>query len=307
MPQKLSDDRRTLSELEPVAEELLDRHLRLAKDWYPHEYAPFGEGRDFNEEPWTPDQPRLDIPGQVAFEIGLVTEDNLPSYYRIAYDMFGRKGGAWLTWLNRWAAEEGRHAVVLRDYLVLSRNVDPIGLERSRMRHLQSGYDRDTGALRGLAYVTFQELATRVGHANTGRYSHDPIADRILTRIAADENLHMVFYRDVVTAAFELDPSATTCAVATEVMAFEMPGRNIPGFTRKAAIMADAGIYDLRTHHDQVVWPLLRHWGLFERSGLDAEAERQRTELSAFLEALDTRADRFQSRREERLMRSAPR
>jgi hypothetical protein len=48
-----------LCELEPVAERLLNRHLSMAKEWLPHEYVPWSLGRDFDVEPWTPDQPRL--------------------------------------------------------------------------------------------------------------------------------------------------------------------------------------------------------------------------------------------------------
>ncbi|MDH6132232.1 hypothetical protein P3T37_001617 [Kitasatospora sp. MAA4] len=39
-------------------------------------------------------------------------------------------------------------------------------------------------AVRDLAYVSFQELATRVSHRNTGRATGCPIADRLLTRIS---------------------------------------------------------------------------------------------------------------------------
>ena len=134
------------------------------------------------------------------------------------------------------------------------------------MRQLQIAYDHDDGGnvLRGLAYVAFQELATRISHRNTGRYSADPVADRIMARIAADENLHMVFYRDMLFEAMAIDPSAAVCAIADEIEAFQMPGAGMEGFTRKAAQMARAGIYDLRIHHDEVIWPLLRHWGVFE-------------------------------------------
>jgi acyl-[acyl-carrier-protein] desaturase len=52
-------DHDLLAELEPVAEQLLDRHLSMAKEWLPHEYIPWSLGRDFDTEPWTPDQPRL--------------------------------------------------------------------------------------------------------------------------------------------------------------------------------------------------------------------------------------------------------
>jgi acyl-[acyl-carrier-protein] desaturase len=48
-------DHDLLCELEPVAEQLLDRHLAMANKWLPHEYSPWSLGRDFDVEPWTPD------------------------------------------------------------------------------------------------------------------------------------------------------------------------------------------------------------------------------------------------------------
>ena len=203
------DERSLLSELEPEAGRLFDRHAAVAQEWFPHDYIPYRLGRDFDKEPWSPDQPRLTGVAQTAFEIGLLTEDNLPSYHRLIHGMFGAGDGAWINWVGRWTAEEGRHAIVLRDYLTVTRNIDPVALERGRMTQLQQGYDHDApDTLRGLAYVTFQELATRIAHRNTGRYSDDPVADRIMIRIAADENLHMVFYRDILAAALVLEPSA---------------------------------------------------------------------------------------------------
>src|SRR6476620_696473 len=242
------DDRRLLEELEGEAGRLMDRHLKVAQEWFPHDFIQYRLGRDFDKEPWTPDQPRLTGVAQTAFEIGLLTEDNLPSYHRLIHGMFGKGDGAWINWIGRWTAEEGRHAIVLRDYLTVTRNIDPIALERGRMTQLQRGYDHDTGFLRGLAYVAFQELATRISHRNTGRYSDDPVADRIMIRIAADENLHMVFYRDMLNAALKVDPSSTVRAIVDEVLAFEMPGAGIPNFLRKAAAIAKAGIYDIRIH-----------------------------------------------------------
>ena len=290
-------DRRLLTELEPEAGRLLDRHLKVAQEWFPHEYIPYRLGRDFDKEPWTPDQPRLTGVAQTSFEVGLLTEDNLPSYHRLIHGMFGRGDGAWLTWVGRWTAEEGRHAIVLRDYLTVTRNIDPMLLERGRMAQLQQGYDHDSpDTLHGLAYVAFQELATRISHRNTGRYSDDPVADRIMVRIAADENLHMVFYRDILKAALAIEPSAAVRAIVDEVLKFEMPGAGIPGFLRKAAEIAKAGIYDLRVHRDEVLLPILRHWGIFELTGLDAAAEVARWRLAEHLEKLDAAAHRFEER-----------
>ncbi|MEK7285031.1 MAG: acyl-ACP desaturase, partial [Chloroflexota bacterium] len=113
-------------------------------------------------------------------------------------------------------------------------------------------------------------------------------------------NLHMVFYRDALAAALEVAPSAVIRAIAQEVSTFAMPGSIIPGFVRKAARIADAGIYDLRVHHDDIVWPLLRYWKVFERTGLDADAEQARERLAGFLGKLDASARKFEERRAER-------
>jgi acyl-[acyl-carrier-protein] desaturase len=296
-------NRDLLVQLEPKAEELLERHLGMAKPWYPHDYVPYSQGRDYGDwfegaEPWTPDHSRLEGVAQTAFEVNLLTEDNLPSYHREIHTMFAGGDGAWINWAHRWTAEEGRHAIVLRDYLVVTRAIDPVLLEDERMELVEEGYDRgEKDALRGLSYVAFQELATRISHRNTGRYSEDPVADRIMARISADENLHMIFYRDMLHAALHIDPSRTVEAIAAEVMGFQMPGTGIRGFQRKAVEIAKAGIYDLRIHNDDVVWPLLRHWGVFDIGGLDAAGEKALAELKGFLDGLESMARRYEEKR----------
>jgi acyl-[acyl-carrier-protein] desaturase len=292
------DAHELLVDLEPEAGRLLDRHLKITEDWYPHEFIPYSLGRDFSKEPWTPDQPRLSGIARTAFEVGLLTEDNLPSYHRVIYGMFGEGDGAWVNWVGRWTAEEGRHAIVLRDYLTVTRNLDPTALEQSRMALIETGYERPTmDPLRGMAYVALQEVATRAAHRNTGRYSDDPVADAIMVRISADENLHAAFYRDILVAAAKAQPSASVEAVVAEIMAFEMPGAGIKSFRRKAAQMALAGIYDLRIHLDVVVMPLVRKLQIFELESLTPAAETARTDLAVFLEEMEASAKRLEDRR----------
>jgi acyl-[acyl-carrier-protein] desaturase len=158
-----------------------------------------------------------------------------------------------------------------------------------------------------VTYVSFQELATRVSHRNTGKVTADPIADKLLARISKDENLHMVFYRNIVAAALEIAPDATMRAIADEVIGFEMPGATMAGFRRSSMIIAKAGIYDLRLHHDDVIMPVLRHWDVFDRSGFGPEGERARDELATFLEGLDAQATKFVDRRAENRARVAAR
>jgi hypothetical protein len=153
----ISEATRLLIELEPVVAENLDRHLSISKEWMPHEYIPWSEGRNYvgpDGEPWSAEQSRLSPIARTALELNLLTEDNLPSYHREIQRAFGNDG-PWGTWVGRWTAEEGRHGYALRDYLLVTRGVDPEQLERARMAAMTSGFDSgDKPLLRVCAYVS---------------------------------------------------------------------------------------------------------------------------------------------------------
>jgi acyl-[acyl-carrier-protein] desaturase len=286
----------------------LNRHLKVAKEWMPHEYVPWDDGRNFDGvlggEAWAPEQSKVSEIGRISLVVNLLTEDNLPSYHHEIATVFGRDG-AWGTWVHRWTAEEGRHAIAMRDYLLASRAVDPVALERSRMRHMAEGFEADNShsMLHSVAYVAFQELATRVSHRNTGHHSGDPVCDRMLARIATDENLHMVFYRNLLGAALQIAPDQALRAIADVVIGFRMPGHGIPGFERAAARMAIGGIYNLRIHHDDVLQPVLRHLKVLEMSGPGGEGLRAQEEIGVFMDGLNDQAVRFDERREALLAR----
>jgi acyl-[acyl-carrier-protein] desaturase len=292
-----------LYELEPVVAQNLDRHLSMAREWFPHDYVPWSRGRDFaflGGEDWQPEDSPLDPVAKVALTVNLLTEDNLPSYHREIATRFSRDG-AWGTWIGQWTAEEGRHSIALRDYLVVTRGVDPVALEHLRMEHTVAGYDAgDRSPLAVLAYVSFQELATRVSHRNTGRASGCPVADQLLARIAADENLHMVFYRNLMAAALDIAPDAAMAAIRDEVINFAMPGLGMADFVQNAITIAKAGIYDLRIHHDDVLIPVLRFWNIFERNDFGPEGQRAREELAEFLGLLDERARYYAEKKNHR-------
>jgi acyl-[acyl-carrier-protein] desaturase len=301
----VTDNRSTdvLRELEQVVEVNLNRHLATAKEWFPHEYVPWSRGRDFDGplggQAWSVEQSPVSDVVRTSLVVNLLTEDNLPSYHHEIATLFGRDG-AWGTWVHRWTAEEGRHGIAIRDYLLTARAVDPVELEQARMTHMSTGFTNaysDQSALHGIAYVSFQELATRVAHRNTGRISGEPVCDQLLARVSADENLHMIFYRNLLAAAFELAPDEAMRAVCDVVTTFRMPGHGIENFARKSVQIAMAGIYDLRIHHDEVVLPVLRNVKAFDIAGLGPAGEKARDELTAFLAELDRQATRFTERR----------
>jgi acyl-[acyl-carrier protein] desaturase len=310
---RVHSQRQLHEELEPVVAKELDRHFAAAKDWMPHEYVPWSEGRNFagvlpDGEPWDVSQSAVSDTARTALVVNLLTEDNLPSYHREIYQSFG-PDGAWGTWIGRWTAEEGRHAMAIRDYLLTTRAVDPDALERERMTHMTQGFASpyELDMLHTVAYVSFQELATRISHRNTGKYTEDAYADQLLARISVDENLHMVFYRNLMAAALEIAPDQALSAIWDVVSSFEMPGSTIEGFTRRSLKIALAGIYDLRIHRDEVLNPVLRHWKVFDLEGLSPQAEDAREKLAAFMADLDAKAGRFEEKRAAQQARQAAR
>jgi len=148
---------RLLTDLEPIVTKELERHITQARDWFPHEYVPWSEGRTFSGpldgEEWSPTELRFTEAARAALIVNLLTEDNLPSYHFEIASEFGREG-AWGEWVHRWTAEEGRHGQAIRDYLTVTRSVDPTELERLRMTHMAAGFTTlHPGVLGGLAYV----------------------------------------------------------------------------------------------------------------------------------------------------------
>jgi len=295
------DDAALLEKLAPEAERFLERHLEASREWFPHQLVPWAEAGMVDwDRPWEPGEHPMPEPVRRALVVNLLTEDNLPYYTTAIHRLFG-VDHPWGAWARRWTAEEGRHSIVIRDYLTVTRAVDPVALERGRMQQMNHGFHQPiAGAAEGFVYVALQELATRIAHRNTGKLLDDPAGYEVMSRVAADENLHFLFYRDVVTAALSVDPSSMVLAMERQVRDFEMPGAGIEGFRDHAMAIARAGIYDLTIHHDQILVPVvLRHWGLESLEGLSPAAEKSRARLVSRIERTRQIGLRMAERREE--------
>lgn len=296
-----------LQELSPVARELVDRHLGNAKEWFPHELVPWSRGRDFEREAsWCPSEAPMDEAVRSSLFVNILTEDNLPHYFRTIDGLFGIDD-PWGAWTRRWTAEEGRHSIVIRDYLTVMRMVDPVALERGRMSQITNAeVPQPDSVADGLVYVALQELATRIAHGNTGRLMDDDWGRKVMARVAGDEMLHHVFYRDLVSALLELDPSMAVLAIDRNVREFAMPGTGIPGFAGHARAIAAAGIYDFAAHHDHILQPVVvQHWKLAELTGLSAEAEQARERCLRHIEKVGKAGRRMAARRGSREMAAA--
>ncbi|MFM8014474.1 MAG: acyl-ACP desaturase, partial [Actinomycetota bacterium] len=241
-----------LAVLEPTAAKLYDRHMGVAKEWFPHEYVPWSRGKDFTPgAQWSPDDADFGDGGwtmpeavRAALFVNLLTEDNLPYYTRDISTIFGGDS-AYGAWARNWTAEEGRHAIAIRDYLMVSRALDPVELERARMHQVRGAQvPAPDDIFEALAYLSMQELATRIAHRNTGKLIGDQAGQDVMLRVGNDENLHFLFYRDLAAAALEADPSNMMIGIERAVRNFAMPGTGIPNFTELAKQIAKTGIYD---------------------------------------------------------------
>jgi acyl-[acyl-carrier-protein] desaturase len=161
-------------------DDLYNQHLKASTIWYPHLMVSHDKdwGTPFDLEAkgklregqrvWTPEDSPLPEPVRVAFEVGLWTEDNLPEYFSLVMDYFG-SNPAMAAWNRRWMAEEGRHSDVMTDYLRGLYLDDPVLLQDGRFQNMTSGdVPSPYSIVDAIAYVTFQEKATRISHQNSG-------------------------------------------------------------------------------------------------------------------------------------------
>ena len=285
-----------LEAVTPTVRKLIDEHKGRREHWYAHELVPWEMGRNYRQEPWDESQCTISPEARTSLVLNLLTEDNLPYYHS---EIEAHVGGneTFKEWNHLWTAEEGQHAIAIRSYLLTTRNADPIELENDRLATMTAGFH--SGApdpINVFVYTAAQELATRVSHRNAGKITDDPVAYELMSRIAADENHHFMFYRGVVQAMLDLEPTATLEAIYQQFKTFQMPGVAMPNFLRRAVDMAKAGVYNLRIHHDRVVVPLIRDWGIERITDLSGQAQELQDLIMEFPHTLMRQAEMFERR-----------
>jgi acyl-[acyl-carrier-protein] desaturase len=290
-------DHALVEELAGPAAGLFNRHLANSKQWYPFEDVPWDNATEFEEEAWNAKQYPLSAGVQSAIIVNVLTEDNLPYYTHTLMSPI-KPDHPLREWSRRWTAEEWRHSAAIRDWILATRAIDPYRLEDDRMIQMSKGQvPQSASVAEMISYVSFQELATQVAHRNTGMaLDKTKRGKKIMSKVAGDEGLHHAFYRDLVLAALEIDPSTMVMAIQSELRNFKMPGTGIPGFDEHEVAIALAGIFGAQQFVEAVVKPTLGHWRIFELEGLSPEAERAREKLSKNLAGLARLAAAQQAR-----------
>ncbi|NKX88550.1 acyl-ACP desaturase [Nocardia coubleae] len=280
--QKTLTDRELLDALADVVETNLNRHIEAAEGWQPHDLVPWSDGRNFaflGGTDWAPDQSDLSETAKLALTVSVLVADNLPSYHRELGKYL--RTGPWWRWVGRWTAEENRHEIMLRNYLMLTRAVDPVALERARMAHMTAGFNRPPLHLIDvLATCAFEEAAAAIRHRNTAALGENPIVTAMAEKLAVDDELQAEFFAELVSAALDLVPDQGVRAIADQVAAFRVPHVDLPGGGSSDEALAAAGIYDPAKEGELVFKPLLQRWNIFTRTDLGEEGEKARAELA---------------------------
>ncbi|EHI14338.1 acyl-ACP desaturase [Mycolicibacterium thermoresistibile] len=234
-------------ELEPVVQQELRRHIDTEELWYAHEYVPFDQGENFaflGGRDWDPSQVTLPRHITDALEILLITKDNLAGYHREIVFSFILEN-KWGRWIGRWTAEEHLHAVALRNYLVVTREIDPAANEAVRVEHVMKGYRADHYTqIERLAFMSFFERAHAVYCRNLQDQITEPVLKSLLDRIAKDEERHEQFWSNLVAHCLQTHRDETVEAIARRAAELGVVGGDIEPYQDKVANVAKTGIFD---------------------------------------------------------------
>ena len=257
-------------ELEPVVLQELRRHLDTEDIWYAHDYVPFDKGENFaflDGKDWDPSQVTLPKHVTDALEILLITKDNLAGYHRELVEHFILED-KWGRWLGRWTAEEHLHAIALRNYLVVTREVDPTANEDVRVEHVMKGYRADSySQIETLVFMAYYERAHAVFCRNLQEQISEPVLAGLVGRIATDEERHEEFFANLVAHCLNYSRDETIDAIAARAAALDVVGGDIDAYRDKIEVVAEAGIFD-KAALARVIADRIAAWGLADEPRL---------------------------------------
>jgi acyl-[acyl-carrier-protein] desaturase len=261
-----------LPALEPEIARLLARHKEASAriDWSYSQFLPLdalhaSSGR----------RP-LSAVAYTAVETALLTEANLPWYTAVLHEGLQDSLPPLQEFVRVWTSEEDQHSMLLETYLLITDNGDHHERARQRRSVLAGGWSHNLRSVfEAMVYTTIQELATQAFYLHTADAVEiqEPILARALRRIAKDETRHYAFYRDVVKAHVDADPAYVIPLVGV-LVDFQMPGRVMPDFDVRSAMLASEGVFGPEQYYRDVVEVACSFWQV-ERCATRVPAARR--------------------------------
>ena len=279
-----------LPSLEPRIAQLLARHTSASAhiDWSYREFLPleaFHARRDH--------RPLSEVT-YIAVETALLTEVNLPWYTAVLYEGLKNSMEPIQEFVRVWTSEEDQHSMLLETYLLLTDNGDHAERARRRRSVVAGGFSHDLETpFEAMVYTAVQELATQAFYLCTANAceGEDPGLTRALRRIAKDETRHYAFYRDVVKAHLEVDTEYFV-PLARAITQFRMPGRVIPDFRERSALLASEHVFGPEQFYQDVVEVVCSFWDVDNLAPTQPEAQTALAQLNKYRAVLRRLADR---------------
>jgi acyl-[acyl-carrier-protein] desaturase len=257
-------------ELEPLVESLIAHHLATENLWFGHDYVPFDRGENFaflGGRDWEPSDATLPRVITDACEILLILKDNLAAHHRELVEHFILED-YWGRWLGRWTAEEHQHAIALRQYFVVTREIDPVENEEVRVQYVMKGYRGDMYTqVETLVYMALSERSFAVFCSNLAAQIEEPILAGLIDRIARDEKRHEEFFASLVARCLEYTRDETIAAIAARAADLGVLGADIDAYADKRKNVADAGIFG-EPQLRQVISDRITAWGVADEPQL---------------------------------------
>jgi len=289
-----------LQDLETKVRELMAEHEAKRQLWFPSELLGPEEGESPEEHTKELRRRAAGIPdaARTAIALNLLTEEGLPHFHRLLAVYLG-DDSFWRTWNNLWTAEEDRHGVVLHDYVRESRLLDQRGLDKLQFEYLRSGFhpEWDRDPYRVFAYTSLQERATQHSHSEVGKQvaEYEPRLANVLRLVAGEEARHYSFYRTIFSEILARDPNEALYSASLILPALQMPGVNMPGFSKFADVVRRAGIYGPRDYL-RIAQEQIRLWKIDGLTGLNELGRKAQEKIMALPERLKRLADHVELR-----------
>lgn len=272
--------------LEKALPEIAEEHAQIATPWNPHDWVPWDAGRNFaflGGDDWDPSQGTMSEEVRAATLALLLTKDNLPSYHRVLAIHFPAFSD-WRQLVGVWTAEDNRHAIVLRDFLVVTRAIDPLDAEERRLHHVTQGYRQHTEKVVGLSPL--DTLALMAVHENQcvafieklSAVVDDDVYKQILAKISGDDAAQARTFGSFLNAGLIADQDATVVAIDEALAKLEPIGSDVTDFAPEWALISD---YENDATKAKIAATFVDQLKLNSVAGLSDEAESARQRILA--------------------------
>ncbi|WP_461167481.1 acyl-ACP desaturase [Tsukamurella serpentis] len=250
-------------------------YVEAGDAWQPHDYVPWDDGRNYaflGGEDFVPADVKVHPVVAHGLVLGLLTKDHLPSFHRLLAQHHLIESD-WGRFVGHWTAEENRHAIALRDHVVVSRTFDVEQLEAWRLEAVTRGY-RQYEKTREEIQVADQ-IALVVAHEALSADYFDRLADfaeksegtpaglvTTLRKIAADDRTQQQYWTELLTVALDVNEGQVKDALLRQARATSpMGAETADGLDESRSIVTEAGISSPERDRE-VLNVLLSRWGL---------------------------------------------